>query len=532
MTINELQNDFIKTVEGKNHHDPLFPNLAAKELNQPQFLECFFTEKSIHDMSLSNIFYSNSQRSNLFNHRFEKQNKACDEIAKVFSAAIWHDLTELCSRTIADGVQGDSNIQRLNEYVDQKLTLLHQERLINLTISEKTEALVLLCLLDALVADDRVVNTVVKVILNSVGGNPLGNGVNYKFIKFGHYPQSVADSITEESLDKLEPNEKGIYTLNNCEYIKCNNNIHSDIAKDQWMDIYFSDSNIVDKQKPYYYFKLEPLEWRVLEEDDEKMLLLCERIVDHELFNYQIAKHAFFFAGNYQANRWQGSNLFRSLNADMPGCFYYEAFNDEEQEQILEVEIQNTVRWKDNGHPGNTRQKVFSLSVDEAEKYISNFSDRENSMQIYKANNNATDLKCCLDSLGLLTDYAICRGVYPSDLTEYISYFDVYNIPMRAYNNLVSEDEVVAVLNAQGRIRVDEHLYSGTWWLRSPGNPDSKFDIDAEVDYTRKVCDVMADGHICTRGSNVDGGAYERWTRPEMCDGSRNGIRPAIYIKK
>lgn len=120
----------------------------------------------------------------------------------------------------------------------------------------------------------------------------------------------------------------------------------------------------------------EPIEWIVLDKQDDKVLLLSEKILDRR--NY--------FGANYPVT-WENSHLRFWLNA----VFYESAFNEEEQQRIQQTEVVNEdkFQWKTDGG-SNTEDYIFLLSISEAESYIPNEVDRIAAVTTY-ANRNADD---------------------------------------------------------------------------------------------------------------------------------------------
>ncbi len=129
----------------------------------------------------------------------------------------------------------------------------------------------------------------------------------------------------------------------------------------------------------------EEIEWQVLSVERDRALLISRYILDSK-----------WYQGNRNGVTWENSYIRNWLN----GTFYNSAFTSSEQRSILEVSNSNP----DNpqfaaGRGGNsTRDRIFLLSIDEANRYF--YSDR--------------DRQC------LLTDYArVNGGPYSVDSTGY-----------------------------------------------------------------------------------------------------------------
>lgn len=526
-TLKDLNSDFFKR-EPASSIVTLFPNFASsRDATQPFFLNSFFPEMSFLREFSERVFYDGTQRSKLFNKRLDLSRRDAYEFLDKFTPELWQEMVLTCQNTISNGISG-RDTTALDTYVSDSLTAGGYVELCELSCAEKTEALVFLCLLESFYANKETIQQYIEIITQSESTNAAIKEIGgYRYIQFGHYPQTIADKNTASILDKINP-QNGLYILNSDTYIRCNTNTHPDLVNYSWL-LSFSDKSSINVNQPYYYFKVEPLWWRILDESDDDYLLISDRIIDHVLFNPNISKHAFYFSGQYQANSWEGSFLLDWMNSNTPGKFLYEAFTPAEQERIKLVTLPNKTSWKENN---DTQQKVFPLSCDEVEKYLNHFNETEYASQKNKQEHNLNDLKCCFDSLCLVTDYSICRGVFPCGFDGYLNYFEQDSY-YSSDNNNPTEESLIEKMVSLGRCKEGENIATGTWWLRSPGNPNSRFiDIDLPIDYTRRSCDVMDDGHTCTRGSNVDGGAYDRGRRPEACDGSRNGVRPALYLMK
>ena len=106
----------------------------------------------------------------------------------------------------------------------------------------------------------------------------------------------------------------------------------------------------------------EPLVWRVLDVQDGKALLITEKVID---------------CVKYHTTRsevdWTNSSLRSWLN----GAFVSKAFDDTEQKRIAASERQSTGS-PSRGTKGESavRDRVFALSVYEADKYFLNDDDR------------------------------------------------------------------------------------------------------------------------------------------------------------
>lgn len=142
-----------------------------------------------------------------------------------------------------------------------------------------------------------------------------------------------------------------------------------------------SDGEIYVYSGKYYgslqkaYFKVQPIKWRILEENDGAMLLLCEDIIDAE-----------FYGGH---NCYSGSVISEWLNRHFLG----RAFTDEERALILPTLLDNSA--------GST---AFENNPDACEDY-EEFVFLPSFKEVFKSY-NLTDG----DRKKKCTDYALSRS--------------------------------------------------------------------------------------------------------------------------
>jgi len=155
-----------------------------------------------------------------------------------------------------------------------------------------------------------------------------------------------------------------------------------------------------------YYFKVEPIKWRVLEEADGTYPLLSEYIIDKQVF-YTSSSTRTIDGKTIYANNYEHSTIRKWLN----NAFYNKAFSSPEKGNILTTLVDNsasTTGTSTNRYfSNNTMDKVYLLSSQEA----------RSSTYGYKATS-------------ITTDYARAVGAYMD--TSYSNYGN------------------------------------GSWWLRSP----------------------------------------------------------------
>ena len=124
----------------------------------------------------------------------------------------------------------------------------------------------------------------------------------------------------------------------------------------------------------------ENIEWQVLAKENNKVLVISKYALDCQQYN----------TSSYTDVTWETCTLRTWLN----GTFLNSAFSSSEQSAIAETTVTADKNPKYDTDPGNaTTDKVFLLSIDEAEKYFSSDSAR-----------------VCLP-----TAYAVANGAYESD---------------------------------------------------------------------------------------------------------------------
>jgi len=158
----------------------------------------------------------------------------------------------------------------------------------------------------------------------------------------------------------------------------------------------------------------EDIEWRVLAKEDNRILVISKYALDCRQYNT-----------SYDRVTWETCSLREWMN----DTFLNNAFSAEEQTQIQNTTVSADKNPKHSTNPGNaTTDKVFLLSITEAEKYFTSDEDR----------------KC------VPTAYAIAQGAYTSSR---------YTKGGKA---------------------------TCCWWLRSPGDTKgfaALVDTDGSVDY-------------------------------------------------
>lgn len=101
----------------------------------------------------------------------------------------------------------------------------------------------------------------------------------------------------------------------------------------------------------------EDIEWLVLAKENNKILVISDKALDYQRYNK-----------TYEKITWEQCSLRKWLN----DSFFNAAFSEEEQALIQNTTVSADKNPKYSTDPGNaTTDKVFLLSINEAEKYFS-----------------------------------------------------------------------------------------------------------------------------------------------------------------
>ena len=140
-----------------------------------------------------------------------------------------------------------------------------------------------------------------------------------------------------------------------------NNNIESEkVVKKQYK---VGDTVLLGRYPQDEDGGVKPIEWTVMKIEKNKMLLFSKYVLDTQQYNKK-----------FEEATWETSDIRRWLNSD----FYTTAFNDIEQSKIANT----LVRTKNNPEYGtaggnDTEDKVFLLSIEEAESFFINDGERK-----------------------------------------------------------------------------------------------------------------------------------------------------------
>ena len=223
------------------------------------------------------------------------------------------------------------------------------------------------------------------------------------YVYFGSYPQTIkANGVTITSTT----NDKGYYLGSDNEwYAKVT-------AYSSGYGYTFSTGTNVTYGS-VYYFKVEPIRWRILTKSNGKAFILCDSIIDNHRYDDS-------------SNNYANSEIRTWLNE----TFYKTAFSTLQQELILTTTVDNSVAstgYESNPHAcEDTNDKVFLLSYAEVTNSSYGFetsSDRQIITSDYSRAIGA-DMSTSSSYYGV-GNWWLRSPIYRSGHVRYVYYGDV-----------------------------------------------------------------------------------------------------------
>ena len=253
-------------------------------------------------------------------------------------------------------------------------------------------------------------NTVTKT------GTKTINGTVYDLVYFGDFPQTILDS-TEVSVDETTSMTIGGFTYykgsDNYWYVKC---IENGYISTGYTTYYSNRTKVCSRSQDnpkYLFFKVEPIQWRVLKKNsDGTALLLAEKTLTafvpyyDYLKNDPIVMYRTLNENTIYPNNYKYSNIRAYLNGtknqfvldggtaslaeeDWTGIgFLQSAFTTAAQSLIKDTAVDNgedsttdtsgVITKASNYYCDNTTDKIFLLSVYEATKSDYGFAGCDN----------------------------------------------------------------------------------------------------------------------------------------------------------
>ncbi len=137
-----------------------------------------------------------------------------------------------------------------------------------------------------------------------------------------------------------------------------------------------------------YWFKYEPIAWTILSEEDGKVLLLCNTILDAQAYQnacYSADDGIYTNSNNAPSGTHASNYAYSTIRTWLNDTFYNTAFNEMQKSIILLSTVDNsaaTTANSDNPHAcENTQDKIF----------LPSFSDATNSDYGFAPNEDGSD---------------------------------------------------------------------------------------------------------------------------------------------
>ena len=221
-----------------------------------------------------------------------------------------------------------------------------------------------------------------------------------EYIYFGEYPQTIkADDVEITNV----VDSRGYYLgSDGCYYAKLVSKVRTTVYK-------FSNGNNIEKAA-VYYFKVEPIRWRILEEKDGEALIFCDVILNNMEYQstYVAEGDNYTTTANGAVEEVYANNYrYSDVRAWLNGQFIDYAFNSNQNSIILTTTVDNSV--ESTGYASNiyvcedTQDKAFILSYAEVINPDYGFAAEE-------VKDEARLIKS--------SDYAIANGMLINTYTE------------------------------------------------------------------------------------------------------------------
>lgn len=196
----------------------------------------------------------------------------------------------------------------------------------------------------------------------------------WTYVYFGSYPQSevTGEQLTEAITGAVYKDD--VAEVDGVKYARLNRKNAAYYNKDDVVEGAFYEW---EDSSTYHYFKYEPIKWRVLKSEDDKVMLMADQAIDCmsylEMDNHKMS----WYTSNVRSwlNDYPGTN--NSSGKDYVGDgFLTEAFTEDEKKAL----VGTVIKTEDNNYWGKTvsgmpdsnvsdssiTDKLFILSAEEA----------------------------------------------------------------------------------------------------------------------------------------------------------------------
>ncbi|MBE6126605.1 MAG: hypothetical protein E7182_01295 [Erysipelotrichaceae bacterium] len=215
------------------------------------------------------------------------------------------------------------------------------------------------------------------------GTRPILSG-DGKTITYGLYPQkNVNDSTLVSALDALTTSESNGWYLYEDEY-------YAKLSATPYDSSYIFDNGTTIVNGTTYWFKCEPITWKVLSDNDDEYYILSSVLLDAH--RYQRYDDNF----DHNSNNYENSEIRSFLNKD----FYNLAF------ALGDSHIQTTTV-DNSASTTNTSTNPFACNNTQDKVFLPSYQDYLNSSYGFSTSSGKTDTRYCRT-----TDWARARGAY------------------------------------------------------------------------------------------------------------------------
>lgn len=216
------------------------------------------------------------------------------------------------------------------------------------------------------------------------------------FLYFGTYPQTiVSDELIIEQLSSLEEtNENGYYEINGVEYAK-QTSVYSSKT--------FSNG-VVSEEGVDYFFKVEPIRWKILYNTNGTIKVVTDNIIDGSLY-YENQEERIIDGETIYPNNYEHSDVRKWLNDE----FYNTAFTEAEQGAIATSLVDNSAK---STSTVSTTTNIYASNDTYDKIYMLSNNDCRNTSYTFISGTTGDD-----DRAALCTDYALAVGIYASNTT-------------------------------------------------------------------------------------------------------------------
>ncbi len=231
----------------------------------------------------------------------------------------------------------------------------------------------------------EVTDDAIRITLNTLAGALPTSGNSQSWTSYGYYINgSVSNYMWYIDIEHEGETYRGVYFTSYRPYDTIGSSTDETF---QYGNGYIT-SNV-------YWFKYEPIKWRILTEGSGKALILCEMLIDSQ--EYYNSRSLSTIDGNtVYSNNYEHSNIRAWLNDN----FYNTAFNDLQKQIVQLTTVNNSA--STTGNPSNpyvcnnTDDYIFLLSYTEVRNETFGF--------------HITNTGYCAAWRKEITDYALCQG--------------------------------------------------------------------------------------------------------------------------